>query len=94
MSNCIASCSQKYVCLCSSSKSHASLTYCFLLLPAAIGSGGHFALSSALALLDVPDMDAEAIAKKSMSIASELCVYTNDQYVVEKISGDEEEAKE
>merc|ERR1712224_839211 len=53
----------------------------------AIGSGGHFALSSALALMDVPDMDAEAIAKKSMSIASELCVYTNDQYVIETIKG-------
>jgi ATP-dependent HslUV protease, peptidase subunit HslV len=43
---------------------------------AAIGSGGNYALAAALALKD-QDMDAEAIARKAMSIAADICVYTN-----------------
>jgi ATP-dependent HslUV protease subunit HslV len=51
---------------------------------AAIGSGGNFALAAARALVD-SDHDAEAIARRAMSIAAELCIYTNDQVTVETI---------
>ena len=50
-----------------------------------IGSGGMFALSAALALLDQP-LDADTIARKAMKIAADLCVYTNDQLVVESLT--------
>ncbi|NNE22710.1 MAG: ATP-dependent protease subunit HslV [Rhizobiales bacterium] len=49
-----------------------------------IGSGGSFALAAARALIDT-EMDAEAIARKAMTIASEICVFTNDQFVVESL---------
>ncbi len=51
---------------------------------AAIGSGGMYALAAARALMDT-DTDAEAIARKAMRIASEICVFTNDQVVVERL---------
>ncbi|TVQ56714.1 MAG: ATP-dependent protease subunit HslV [Rhodobacteraceae bacterium] len=51
---------------------------------AAIGSGGSFALAAARALYD-SDMDAEAIARKAMKIAAEICVYTNENISVELI---------
>lgn len=51
---------------------------------AAIGSGGNYALAAARALLDTP-LDAEAIAKRSMEIAAEICVYTNTNIVLESI---------
>lgn len=51
----------------------------------AIGSGGNFALAAARALADT-DLDAEAIARKAMKIASEICVYTNDNIVVESLT--------
>jgi len=51
---------------------------------AAIGSGGNYALAAALALADQP-MDAEAIARKAMKIASDICVYTNNNLTVEAI---------
>jgi len=52
---------------------------------AGIGSGGTFALAAARALIDT-DMDAEAIARKAMTIAAEICVYTNENVIVEKLS--------
>ena len=48
----------------------------------AIGSGGNYALAAARALMD-SELDAEAIARKAMTIASEICVYTNDNLTVE-----------
>jgi ATP-dependent HslUV protease, peptidase subunit HslV len=51
---------------------------------AAIGSGGNFALSAARALQDY-EKDAEKQARRSMAIAAELCVYTNDQLTVETL---------
>ncbi|HMK90775.1 MAG TPA: ATP-dependent protease subunit HslV [Methylocystis sp.] len=51
---------------------------------AAIGSGGNYALAAARALIDGP-LDAEAIARKAMKIAAEICVYTNENVVVETI---------
>ncbi|MEM7225117.1 MAG: ATP-dependent protease subunit HslV [Pseudomonadota bacterium] len=53
-----------------------------------IGSGGAFALSAARALIDVDDHDAETIARKSMSIAAEICIYTNDSIIVESIAAE------
>ncbi|MHA1525228.1 MAG: ATP-dependent protease subunit HslV [Alphaproteobacteria bacterium] len=50
----------------------------------AIGSGGNFALAAARALLDT-DLDAEAIARKAMAIAAGICVYTNENVVVEML---------
>ncbi|WP_455478792.1 ATP-dependent protease subunit HslV [Bartonella sp. B10] len=50
----------------------------------AIGSGGNFALSAALALMDM-DMDAETIARKAIDIAAKICVYTNDNFVIETL---------
>jgi ATP-dependent HslUV protease subunit HslV len=53
---------------------------------AAIGSGGNFALAAATALFDYEE-DAEAIARKAMKIAADICVYTNDNVTVEVIEG-------
>jgi ATP-dependent HslUV protease, peptidase subunit HslV len=50
----------------------------------AIGSGGNYALAAGLALMDT-DMDAEAIVRKAMSIAADICVYTNRNVVLESL---------
>ena len=50
----------------------------------AIGSGGNFALAAARALED-SDMDAEAIVRRSLAIAAEICVYTNANVVIETL---------
>lgn len=50
-----------------------------------IGSGGNFALSAARALVDVGNMDAKKIIQKSMKIASDLCVYTNNNVIIEEL---------
>ncbi len=52
---------------------------------AAIGSGGNYALAAARALYQNTDYTAEEIAQKSLKIASEICVYTNDNIKVEVI---------
>ena len=49
-----------------------------------IGSGGNYALASAKVLMDT-DLSAEEIAKKAIKIASEICVFTNDNLSIEKI---------
>ena len=49
-----------------------------------IGSGGNYALSAARALIDT-DLSAEEIAKKSIQIAAEICVFTNSNITIEKI---------
>ncbi len=51
----------------------------------AIGSGGNYALAAARALIDRPDMDAEAIARKALGIAADICVYTNHNVVLESL---------
>ena len=48
-----------------------------------IGSGGSYALAAARALLEGTDLDAEAIARKAMAIAAEICVYTNTHVTLE-----------
>ena len=52
---------------------------------AAIGSGGTFALSAARALLENTDLAPRVIAEKSMKIASEICIYTNDRIIYEEL---------
>jgi len=49
----------------------------------AIGSGGAYALSAARALKRNTDLPAETIVRKAMEIAAEICVYTNDNILVE-----------
>ncbi len=50
---------------------------------AGIGSGGPYALAAARALVRHTKLDAEAVARESMRIASEICVFTNDEVAVE-----------
>ncbi len=52
---------------------------------AAIGSGGNYALAAARALKDQKDMDAEAIVRKAMGIAADICVYTNGNLRIESL---------
>jgi ATP-dependent HslUV protease subunit HslV len=51
----------------------------------AIGSGGNFALSAARALMTVPDLGAEEIARRAMQIAADICIYTNENLIVESL---------
>jgi ATP-dependent HslUV protease, peptidase subunit HslV len=50
-----------------------------------LGSGGPYALAAARALIDNPELDAEAVARRAMAIAASICVYTNDTITVEKL---------
>ena len=52
---------------------------------AAIGSGGSYALAAARALLRNTELDARTIAEKSLYLAAEICVYTNDRLTVEAL---------
>ncbi len=54
----------------------------------AIGSGGGFALAAAKGMISIPDVDLDilVIAQKSLEIASELCIYTNNQIITESVS--------
>ena len=49
-----------------------------------IGSGGNYALAAAKVLMDT-DMKAEEIAKKAIEVASEICVFTNNNITMEKL---------
>ena len=49
-----------------------------------IGSGGNFALAAARALMD-GDLSAKNVAKKAMGVAADICVYTNNSLLIEKI---------
>lgn len=52
---------------------------------AGIGSGGPYALAAARALVQNTDLVAEEIAKKALLIASEICVFTNDEIQIESV---------
>ena len=54
----------------------------------AIGSGGPYALAAARALLHNTDMDAREIVEKGLSIAADICVYTNHNLVIEELGTD------
>ncbi len=51
----------------------------------AIGSGGDYARAAALALYRNTDLSAREIVEKSLKIASEICIYTNDRFTIEEI---------
>jgi ATP-dependent HslUV protease, peptidase subunit HslV len=51
----------------------------------AIGSGGNYALAAARALLSETGLEPTEIARRAMSIAAEICVYTNEQFVMEEL---------
>jgi ATP-dependent HslUV protease subunit HslV len=51
----------------------------------AIGSGGSYALASARALMENTELSAREIAEKSLRIAGQICIYTNDQLTIEEL---------
>ena len=52
----------------------------------AIGSGGNYALAAARALVrHAPALSARQIAESAMQVAAEICVYTNDQFIIEEL---------
>lgn len=53
----------------------------------AIGSGGNYAKAAAQALLESTDLGAREIVERSLKIASEICVYTNNNLVIEELEG-------
>lgn len=52
---------------------------------AAIGSGGNYALAAARALMQNTDLSAREIAEKALHVAASICVYTNDNIIVEEV---------
>lgn len=52
----------------------------------AIGSGGNFALSAARALLENTELSAREVTEKSLSIAADICVFTNHNVILEELS--------
>ncbi|MCL2833464.1 MAG: ATP-dependent protease subunit HslV [Treponema sp.] len=51
----------------------------------AIGSGGNYAYSAALAYLDASDLSAREIAERSLKIAGQICIYTNNEITLEEL---------
>ncbi len=60
----------------------------------AIGSGGAFAQAAARALLENTDLGAEEIVRKALGIAAEICVYTNENVIVESLASDDAPGKD
>ena len=54
----------------------------------AIGSGGSFAHAAARALLQETQLDARSVVERSMAIAAEICIYTNESLTIEALSPD------
>ena len=52
----------------------------------AIGSGGPYAMAAARALVKFTEMDAADIARESLKIAASICIYTNENIVMEELS--------
>jgi len=52
-----------------------------------IGSGGPYAKAAAVALLENTDMDARAIVERSLTIAADICIYTNHEVTIEEMGG-------
>ena len=53
----------------------------------AIGSGGSYALAAARALVRNSDLPAAEVARRSLEIAAEICIYTNNEIIVEEMGG-------
>ena len=54
----------------------------------AIGSGGPYAQAAAMALLEETELDAEAIVRRAMGVAANICIYTNDSIIIERLELD------
>ena len=52
-----------------------------------IGSGGPFAKAAAVALLENSDMNARAIVERSLTIAADICIYTNQEVTIDELGG-------
>jgi ATP-dependent HslUV protease subunit HslV len=52
-----------------------------------IGSGGPYAKAAAVALLENTDMDARAIVERSLTVAADICIYTNHEVTIEELGG-------
>jgi len=50
-----------------------------------IGSGGNYAVAAARALIEESDLDAESIVRKALTIAADICVYTNRNFTIETL---------
>jgi len=59
-----------------------------------VGSGSSFAMAAARAQMDNPDLSAEDVAKKAMLIASQMCIYTNDNFMIESLAEAKEKSKD
>ncbi|MGF1910221.1 ATP-dependent protease subunit HslV [Vibrio kasasachensis] len=59
----------------------------------AIGSGGNFAQAAAMALLENTELDAREIAEKSLTIAGDICVFTNHHHTIEELEAPAENAE-
>ena len=57
-----------------------------LLHIATIGSGGRFALAAATALMENTELSAREIVQRSMKIAADICIYSNQSVVIEEIN--------
>ena len=55
---------------------------------AAIGSGGPFAKSAAIALIENTKLSAREIVEKSMTIAGKICIFTNENIIIGLVRGD------
>ena len=54
---------------------------------AAIGSGGSYAIAAGRALMENTDLSARDVAEKSLRIAGQICIYTNDKITIEELKG-------
>ena len=54
----------------------------------AIGSGGNYAHAAAQALMENTDLPARDVVEKGLSVAAELCIYTNSNFTIEELSKD------
>ncbi len=59
-----------------------------------IGSGGAYAAAAARAYLDASDLSAREIARRAMTIAADICVYTNERIVIEEITSSQGSSEE
>jgi len=59
----------------------------------AIGSGGNFAQAAATALLENTELDAREIAEKALTIAGDICVFTNHHHTIEELESPAEKAE-
>jgi ATP-dependent HslUV protease, peptidase subunit HslV len=60
----------------------------------AIGSGAPYATAAAKALIAHTDLDPKSIVESAMTIAANLCIFTNDYFTVETVTGDDDETEE